>query len=414
MAAFSLPLSGLAASSDALNVIANNLANLNTDGYKDQTLNFADVFNQMQGVSGNGDPIEVGSGVEVAGQTADFTNGTVATTGVASNMALQGNGFFVVEDQADNQTSFTRDGDFSVNSQGQLTTSEGQLVMGYPAVNGQISTSSALGPINVNQSSNIPAVATTNIQMDTNLDASAAAGATFSSPITVYDSLGSSHVLTVQYTNTGANTWNYNISIPSSDVTGGTGTSTTLSTGTLTFDSSGNLTSPTTPITGINVNNLADGAANMTMSWNLSSGGVPSITQQDASSATTTTSQNGYGVGTLTGYSVLPDGTVQGQFSNDQTLALGRVAVASFANVQGLMQTGSGDYQPTFASGSAVVGQAGAGGNGTITGGAVEDSNVNLSTEFADMIVAQQSYEANAKVLTTMDQVSQATIQLIS
>ena len=413
MAAFSLPLSGLAASSDALNVIANNLANLNTDGYKNETLNFADVFNQMQGVSGNGDPIEVGSGVEVAGQTADFTNGTVSTTGVASNMALQGNGFFVVEDQADNQTSFTRDGDFSVNSQGQLTTAEGQLVMGYPAVDGQISTSSALGPISVNQASNIPAVATTSIQMNTNLDASAAVGTTASSPITVYDSLGSSHVLTVQYTNTGANTWSYAISIPSSDV-GGTGTSQTVATGTMTFDSSGNLTSPASPITGINITGLADGAANMSLSWNLSSGGVPSITQQDAASGTTTTSQNGYGVGTLTGYSVLPDGTVQGQFSNDQTLALGRVAVASFANVQGLMQTGSGDYQPTFASGSAVVGQAGAGGNGTITGGAVEDSNVNLSTEFANMIVAQQSYEANAKVLTTMDQVSQATIQLIS
>jgi flagellar hook protein FlgE len=413
MAAFSLPLSGLAASSDALNVIANNLANLNTDGYKDEKLNFADVFNQMQGVSGNGDPIEVGSGVEVAGQTADFTNGTVSTTSVSSNMALQGNGFFVVEDQADNQTSFTRDGDFSVNSLGQLTTAEGQLVMGYPSVNGQISTSSALGPINVNQSSNIPAVATTSIQMDTNLDASAGVGGTLSSPITVYDSLGSSHVLTVQYTNTGANAWSYNISIPSSDV-GGTGTSQTVASGTMTFDSSGNLTSPASPVTGINISGLADGAANMNLSWNLSSGGVPSITQQDASSATTTTSQNGYGVGTLTGYSVLPDGTVQGQFSNDQTLALGRVAVASFANVQGLMQTGSGDYQPTFASGSAVVGQAGAGGNGTITGGAVEDSNVNLSTEFANMIVAQQSYEANAKVLTTMDQVSQATIQLIS
>ncbi len=415
MSAFSLPLSGLAASADSLNVIANNLANLNTDGYKDETLNFADLFNQMQGVSGNGDPIEYGSGVQVAGETSNFTNGTVASTGVASNMALQGNGFFVVQDTSDNQTSFTRDGDFGVNSQGQLVTSEGQLVMGYPAVNGQISTSSVLGPINVNQATNIPAVATTSIQMDTNLDASAGVGTTFSSPLTVYDSLGSSHVLTVTYTNTGANTWDYSISIPSSDITGGTGTSTTVASGTMTFDSSGNLTSPASPITGINISNLADGAANMSLSWDLSgAGGAGTITQQDAASATTTTSQNGYGVGTLTGYSVLSDGTVEGQFSNDQTMALGRVAVASFANVQGLQQTGNNDYQATFASGSAVIGQAGAGGNGTITGGAVEDSNVNLSTEFANMIVAQQNYDANAKVLTTMDQVSQATIQLIS
>jgi flagellar hook protein FlgE len=153
----------------------------------------------------------------------------------------------------------------------------------------------------------------------------------------------------------------------------------------------------------------------MTLSWNLDgTGATPTITQQDASSATNSSTQNGYGVGTLTGYSVLADGTVQGQFSNNQTMSLGQVAIASFANVQGLTQLGSNDYQPTFSSGTAVVGQAGAGGDGTITGGAVEESNVNLSTEFANMIVAQQGYEANAKVLTTMDQVSQATIQLIS
>jgi flagellar hook protein FlgE len=414
MSAFSIPLSGLAASADSLNVIANNLANLNTDGYKDESLNFSDVFNQMQSVSGNGDPIQFGSGVGVEGETSNYADGTVSSTGEASNMALQGNGFFVVQDQTSGAESFTRDGDFTVNSQGQLCTPQGQLVMGYPAVNGQISTSTALGPISVNQASNIPATATSSIQMNTNLDASAAAGTTFSSPITVYDSLGTSHVLTVQYTNTGANTWSYNITIPGSDV-GSAGTTQTVGSGTLTFNSSGNLTSPSSPITGISITGLADGAANMSLSWNLTgSGGTPTLTQQDSTSATSATTQNGYGVGTLTGYSVLPDGTVQGQFSNNQTLALGQVAVAGFANVQGLSQLGGNDLQATFASGAPVIGQAGAGGNGTITGGAVEESNVSLSTEFANMIVAQQGYEANAKVLTTMDQVSQATIQLIS
>jgi flagellar hook protein FlgE len=413
MSAFSIPLSGLAATSDSLNVIANNLANLNTDGYKDQTLNFGDVFNQLQTVSGNGDPIQFGSGVQVEGQTSNYSDGTVTSTGQASNMALQGNGFFVVQDQINGQESFTRDGDFTVNSQGQLSTPNGQLVMGYPAVNGQISTNSALGPISVNQASNIPASSTSSFQMNTNLDASAATGATFSSPITVYDSLGASHVLTVQYTNTAANTWSYNISVPGSDV-GSTSAAQTVGSGTLTFDSSGQLTSPSSSISGINVTGLADGAANMSLTWNLTgSGGSPTITQQDSTSATSTTTQNGYGVGTLTGYSVLPDGTVQGQFSNNQTMALGKVAVASFANPEGLSQLGGNDLQATFASGSPVIGQAGAGGNGTITGGAVEQSNVSLSTEFANMIVAQQGYEANAKVLTTMDQVSQATIQLI-
>jgi flagellar hook protein FlgE len=413
MSAFALPLSGLAASSELLNVIANNLANLNTDGYKDEGLSFGDVFNQMQGTSGNGDPIQVGSGVEVEGETSNFANGTISSTGVSSNMALQGNGFFVVQDATNGQESFTRDGDFTVNSQGQLVTPEGQLVMGYPAVNGVVSTSSALGPISVNQASNIPAVSTSNFSMTTNLDASATVGQSFSSPITVYDSLGTSHVLTVTYTNTGANAWSYNISIPGADV--GATSAKTVASGTMTFDSSGNLVTPTSPVGGISISGLSDGAATMNLSWNLSgSNGASDITQQDATSATSATTQNGYGVGTLVGYSVLSDGTVQGEFSNNQTLSLGQVAVAGFANVQGLTQIGNNDYSASFASGNAVVGQAGAGGNGSIVGGAVEESNVDLSTEFANMIVAQQGYEANAKALTTMDQVSQATIQLIS
>jgi flagellar hook protein FlgE len=249
--------------------------------------------------------------------------------------------------------------------------------------------------------------------MTTNLNASSAVGATFNAPITVYDSLGTTHTLNIQYTNTGTNQWSYNITLPAAD-TGGTGAATSIATGNMTFNSSGELTSPTGSITGINVSGLADGAAPLSLTWNLDTGGTPTITQQDATSATSATTQNGYNSGTLTGYSVLPDGTVQGQFSNDQTLALGRVAVASFANVQGLQQIGSNDYSSTFASGAAVIGQAQTGGNGSITGGAVEGSNVDLSTQFATMIVAQQSYEANAKVLTTMDQISQATIQLIT
>jgi flagellar hook protein FlgE len=230
----------------------------------------------------------------------------------------------------------------------------------------------------------------------------------------VYDSLGTQQTLTVTFTNTAPGSWNYAITLPAS-ATGGTGTPTTLSSGTMTFDSSGNLTSPASPIAGIQISGLADGAASMNMSWNLTGpGGVSYITQQTGTSATTSTAQNGYGVGTLTGYSVLSDGTVQGEFSNNQTMALGRVAVASFSNDQGLTQLGNNDLQATFASGSPVIGEAGAGGNGTITGGAVEESNVNLSAEFANMIVAQQGYDANAKVLTTMNQVSQATIQMVS
>jgi flagellar hook protein FlgE len=311
-------------------------------------------------------------------------------------------------------TDYTRSGDFTVNSSGQLTTQSGELVMGYPATNGVVSTSEALAPISVNQSTTIPGVATTSFQMNTNLDSSAGVGGTFSSPITVYDSLGTAQTLTVNYTNTSPNNWSYTVTLPAS-ATGGTGSPTTVSSGTLAFNSSGQLTSPSGSVTGIKVSGLADGAADLNLTWNLNgAGGNPTITQQNSASATATANQNGYGVGTLTNYSVLPDGTVQGQFSNQQTLALGQVAVASFANAQGLTQTGSNDYQGSFASGAAVVGTAGTGGNGSIKGGAVEESNVDLSTEFSTMIVAQQNYEANAKALTTLNQISQATIQMMT
>jgi len=412
MSTFTIPLSGLMATSQSLSAIANNLANLNTDGYKDQTLDFASVFNQTQGTSGNGDPIQVGDGVQVAGRVSNFANGNVNSTGVSSNMALQGNGFFVVKDS--NGVDYTRNGDFTVNSEGQLCTQGGQLVLGYPAANGVVQTGAALAPITVDQANNVPAVATTNFQMTTNLDATAAVGTTYSSPMTVYDSLGQSHDLTINYTNTAPNTWSYSITLPAAD-TGGTGNPTTVASGTLDFNSSGVLTSPSGTVPNIKISGLADDAAAMNLTWDLNgSGGTAAITQQAAASATSETTQNGYTTGTLTGYSVLSDGTLQGQFSNSQTLALGQVAVASFANNQGLTQTAGNDYQASFASGAAVVGQAGQGGNGIITGGAVEQSNVDLSTEFANLIVAQQGYEANAKVLTTLDQVSQATLQVVS
>ena len=285
--------------------------------------------------------------------------------------------------------------------------------MGYPATNGVVSTTAPLAPIVVSQAGIIPASATTKFQMNTNLNASAAVGDTFSTPIAVYDSLGETHVLSVTSTKAAPNSWTYSITLPAAD-TGGTGAPTQVATGTLTFDSSGKLTSPTGSIPGISISGLADQAAPMTLSWNLAdSGGNPLITQQNVASATSNPTQDGYTAGTLSGYSVLPDGTVQGQFSNSQTLAIGRVAIASFANNQGLIPIENNDYEASFASGAAVIGQATIGGNGTITGSAVEGSNVDLATEFSHMIVAQQGYQASAKVLTTFNQVSQALMQVV-
>jgi flagellar hook protein FlgE len=227
---------------------------------------------------------------------------------------------------------------------------------------------------------------------------------------------------------TAANTWSYTVTVPSADIAGATGTTTTVASGTLNFNSEGVLTSteptagtaPVAPSVGISLAIpatpavLTDGAAPMTINWTLvDSAGNPTITQTATASATNTTGTDGFASGTLTSYSVQPDGTIEGTFSSGNNLALGQVAVATFANTQGLSNTGNNNYQPTAGSGSAVIGLAGTGGRGTIVGGNVEQSNVNIATEFARLIVAQQAYSANAKSITTFNQVSQATLAMI-
>lgn len=410
---FSTPLSGLNASSAALKTVSNNLANMNTDGYKSQTTMFADLFYQNYGDSGSGNPIQSGLGVQVSGSTQDFSNGVLSSTGVSSNMALNGAGFFVVQSSTGAQ-SYTRNGDFTTNSSGQLTTLGGQLVMGYPAVGGQVSTNAALQPINVGSGTSSPATATSTFSLTSNLNSSAAVNDSFQSPISVYDSLGGSHVLTVDYTKTGANTWSYNVTIPSSEIQGGTGTSTSVGSGTLSFDSTGQLSSGTTPIS-LSIGPLSDGAATMTPSWQLAdSSGNSLITQTSSISSNNATNQDGFAAGVLNSYAVLSDGTVQATFSNGQTRAVGQMAVANFANPQGLSLDGDNQYSMTSTSGAAVVGTAGTGGRGTIAGSEVEQSNVDVAAQFSQLIVYQRAYEANAKAITAFDQVEQATIAMKS
>ncbi|MGB9198729.1 MAG: flagellar hook protein FlgE [Terriglobales bacterium] len=411
MASFSVALSGLSASSSALNVISNNLANLNTVGFKDQQASFEDLFYQNLGTSGSGDPIQEGSGTQIGAVETNYSDGTLQDTGVPSNVAITGNGFFITQN-ANGTLEYTRDGDFSVNSAGDLVDVAGNTVLGYPAANGVVNTGAPIGPLEVGSNLTNPPNATTTMQQQTNLDATAPAGTTYSTPMTVYDSLGASHVLTFNFTETATNTWSYQITLPAAD-TGGTGNPTVVATGTLSFDSSGNLTSPTGSVTGINVTGLADGAANMNLTWDLTdSNGNPLMTQVAAASATTTTNQNGYASGTLQSYTVQSDGTIEGTFTNGQTQALGQIALASFSNTQGLQSVGNNDLAPTIASGAAVVGVAGAGGRGTITGGALEMSNVDISTEFTQLIVIQRGFEANARMITTLDSVGNTTTNL--
>lgn len=416
MPLFSTPLSGLNASSTALQEISNNLANMNTNGYKSESAVFADVFYQNFGTSGSGNPIQTGFGTQVEGMSQDLTNGPIASTGISSNMALDGPGYFVTSNAAGALT-YTRAGDFTTNTSGQLTSLNGDLVMGFPAVGGVIQTNSSLQPIKVGQGSNVAATATASFSTTTNLNASSAVGAQYSpTPITIYDSLGGSHLLSLTFTKTGTNTWSYDATVPSADVQGGTGTATSFGSGTLTFDNSGTLTSPSSNLQLQAVGPFADGAAAISPTWNLfdSSTKSPLILQTASNNSTSAYTQDGFAAGTLSGYSVLADGTVQGTFSNGQTRAIGQVAVATFANPQGLQMMGDNKYQVTASSGQAVIGAAGSGGRGTIKGSSVEQSNVDVATELSDMIVAQRSYEANAKAITAFDQIEQDTISMKS
>lgn len=411
MSSFSVPLSGLFAAQDQLQSVSNNLANINTDGYKDQVVSFSDIYFQAGNLNGSGDPLQTGGGVKVAATDSNFTEGTLNPTGIPSNMALQGNGFFVTQ-QSNGTVEYTRAGNFTTNASGQLITPSGELVLGFGAVNGVVSSSAVLQPLQVGSNAVSPAVATSSFNITANLQATAAVGATSSSTVTAFDSLGAQHVFTVQYTKSAQNSWSYSVTLPAAD-TGGSGAPTVVGSGTLTFNGSGTLTAPVGSVPALNVANLADGASPLSMTWNLDdNSGNPTITQTASASATSATNQNGFESGTLLSYSVLPDGTIEGSYTSGRSAALGQVAVANFSNVQGLSQAGDNNFQQTAASGLQSVGAAGTGGRGKIVGGNVEQSNVDISAEFAKMIVAQEAYQANAKAVTTFDQISQTTIAM--
>ena len=410
MPTFSIPLSGLTASSVALSTIANNLANLNTTGYKDQRVLFRDLFYQSLGTTGAGDPILQGAGAAVGSIPSVFTQGSVSSSGVNTDVAIQGDGFFL--SQSAGGITYTRAGNFSIDKNGFLVSTDGGQILGYPAVNGVLSPGQTLVPLNLGTGQLSPPSATTNVSATTNLDASAATGATFSTPVTVYDSLGASHVLSFDFAKTGSGAWTYNITIPAADV-GASGAPVSLKSGTLAFDGAGNLTTPAADVTGIAAAGLADGANTLTFTWKLyDAGGSPLVHQVAAPSSTSSTRQDGNSSGSLVNFSIGADGTVSGSFSNGRTALLGQVALATFGSEEGLLRTGQSGFTPTLASGQAVVGAPGTGGRGTLSGGALELSNVDIASEFAALIVAQRAFQANAKAVTTFDQVTQDTINL--
>ncbi|MBB6147227.1 flagellar hook protein FlgE [Silvibacterium bohemicum] len=408
MSSFSIPLTGLESSSTALNTIANNLSNMNTTAFKSQNVSFSDLFYQQIGTTGSGDLLEVGAGTQIASTSTDFSGGSInPVSGNPTDVALSGNGFFVLQNGGTSE--YTRDGSFTLSPTGFLTTQSGLQVMGYPAANGVVNTNSPLVPLQIPVGQVEQPAATANMSITANLDSSAAVGTTFPAQIKLYDSLGTPQLATVTFTNTGTNTWSYSIALPAGAATSGTNL-----TGNLTFNSNGDLTAPAANVAGISFTGLSDGASNLTFNWNLyGANGQPTITQFSQPSAAPATSQDGFTSGQYQSFTVDASGQISATFSNGQTSPIGQLAVANVTNPEGLTLLGGNNYETTLASGSASVATAGTGGLGTIEDDALEQSNVNISAEFSNLIIAQQAYEASSKAVTTFDTVSQDTINMI-
>ena len=405
---FSIALTGLQADTVALNTIGNNLANLNTNSFKTQTTTFQDLFYQNIGTSGSGNTLQIGVGTRVSGTSTNFAQGSLTTTQSSTDMALSGNGFFLV--QSGNKQELTRAGNFQTDASGNLITTDGESVMGYGVKAGVVDLNAGLIPLQLPVSTNEPAQATQNISLTTTLDAGSATGTQFSSPVKLFDSLGQAHDSTVSYTKTSPTTWTYSIGLPAGDATGAP----VKNTGTLTFDSSGNLVTPAANVAGVSFPGMADGAAPLTFNFNLyGASGSPLITQTAGTSNTATTTQDGFAAGAYQSFTVAGDGTISATFSNGQTTAVGQVAVATVADQDGLARGGSNEYVTTNASGLISVGVANVGGRGKIDGEALEQSNVDISAEFSDLIVAQRAFEANSKTITTFDSVTQQAIAMI-
>jgi flagellar hook protein FlgE len=414
---FSSGLSGLSANSTYLSVIGNNLANINTVGYKTSAVSFADLVSQtVGGTSVN--PAQVGLGVVTGSISPVFAQGSIENSREATNVAIQGAGFFAVRNGS--QVGYTRAGNFSFDDDGVLISPDGWRVQGYtqrdPAT-GNILTAVAPTDITIPPGVLRAPTATTNVRAQVNLDPNIAidpANPEFTTSIQMYDALGSPHVLTVDFNRTGAGAWTYTVTVPSVDVTGTVGAPVTLTTGNLTFNGAGVLTAPAADITIPGPATWANGATPNAITWDVVPvvGASAILTSFASPSATSSINQNGSAAGQVDNVIINSTGQIVATFGAGQTVVVGQLAMANFNNPKGLVKMGSNRYSESAASGIANVGVAATGGRGSIIGSALESSNVDIATEFTQMILAQRGYQANSRSITTADEILVETLQM--
>jgi flagellar hook protein FlgE len=429
LTALTTATTGLQATSTDLSVIGDNIANANTVGFKMGRANFEDALQeQLIGLPGGG---ELGLGTRLTSIQRLLTQGSITSTGNPTDLAITGDGYFMLNGNYNGISGsfYTRDGQFTVDKDGYLVSQAGLRVQGYPADNKGV-TSGALGDLLVG-TANASANPSTSITIKGNLAADAPISATaafdpadpvntsnFRTSLTVYDSLGQAHSVSVYYRKTSAGNWDFHALTDGGGLTGGTaGTATEIASGSLAFDAQGDLTSVTqagtfNPVGANNPQSLTFNFGDPTSTGGTGTSGITQFGGTNGVSTTTYTGQDGNGYGALSSVQINNQGQVLGAFTNGTTRVLGQVALADFQAADKLDRIGGNLSVESTASGQPTVGEPATGGRGAVASGSLEQSNVDLANEFVNMIAAQRGFEANSKTVQTADQLLNELIQI--
>lgn len=395
-------LTGLSAFTRQMGIISNNVANVGTTGYKANSVNFAEMLARATSpVSGDAG----GCGVTIQAVSENWTQGTITDASSETYLAINGYGMFVVKDALNDMPYYTRDGTFSFNKQGYLRTTSGLIVQGYPVDdNGNLGT---IGDIRVSYE-NLAPVATTELSATLNLSTDAVDGDEFYTTVSIYDSLGNEIPVTITYTKTAtANEWTWEASIPSEY-----GSISAGSTGTLVFDTNGELVSGTDPTFTLT---LTNGAANQNITWDLydtAGDTLGLVTQYSGESVMTDNDQDGSPPGEVTDIAINSSGQVVASYSNNEIKVLYVLALADFNNYDGLTKVDGNLYTATLDSGQAILGTPNNGRMGSIKPESLEMSNVDIASQMANLITAQTAYQACSKVFTASDEILQILMKM--
>ncbi|MCF6266604.1 MAG: flagellar basal-body rod protein FlgF [Desulfuromusa sp.] len=411
-------ISGLQANAEAMSVTGNNISNSNTVGFKSSSTLFSDVLSAS--ISSSSGDSQVGRGTQISTVKTSFSQGSFQSTASSTDLAIEGDGFFMVSDQASSEVLYTRNGSFDFDSDGYLVNADGYRVQGKSFnIDGTLAGGDPTD-ILVDINSQIPAHQTGELTLTTNLDASSplvgpfdisdpVATSNYSTSTQVYDSLGNTHLATTYFNKTDSQTWEWYTAVNSSELdssVAGSDALTEVGSGDLTFDSSGNLLtggSGSTTADAIVWNNGSDSTQQIDMIFN--------TTQFSSSSVVISQEQDGYAAGEVVQVSIDNRGTVSASYSNGETIDVAMLTLATFSNPGGLVKEGGSLYSMSGKSGNPSVGIAGPS-QGNIYTNSLELSNVDLAQEFVDLITIQNGYSASSKVITTTDEMLQELINL--